>query len=288
MRVIWILMGMIPAASGSGLAAAPPPEAPVQLIREVAYNELRDHDSHGYWRYWVRKHVQNDTRLEEEVETAEGPIKQLVETNGHPIDPQTRQAEQNRLERLVSSPAQEAIHRQAYVEDQKHIGVILKMLPDAFLFQYVGEEGGCHHLRYQPNPSYFARTIEAHIIHAMSGDVWIDARAKRLSRLDGHLVDNVDFGFGLIGRLNKGGWFRMQRVPVSATEWKTDQLEIHMSGHAVVFKSFDKETSEVLGGFASVPAGINLAQGMKILEQTAVVPASGDAAHIAPVSLTGR
>jgi hypothetical protein len=279
---------MIPVATVACYAAAPPPEPPGQLIREVVYNELRDHNSHGYWRYWVRNHVESDTRLEEEVETAEGPIKKLVETNGRPLDPQTTQAEQMRLARLVNSPALEAIHRRAYIEDEKHIGLILKMLPDAFLFQYVGEEDGRYHLRYQPNPSYSARTIETHIIHAMSGDVWIDAQAKRLSRLEGHLVDNVDFGFGLIGRLDRGGWFRMRRIPVSPTEWKTDQLEIHMSGHAVVFKSIDKETSEVLGGFASVPSGMDLAQGVKILEQTAVAPPPADAAHVAPVSLSRR
>ncbi len=38
----------------------------------------------------------------------------------------------------------------------------------------------------------------------MSGDLWVNIRTKRLARLDGHLEENVDFGFGILGRLRKG------------------------------------------------------------------------------------
>ena len=60
------------------------------MIRETIYNELQDHNNHGYWRYWIQQRVQNDTRLQEQVETADGPIARLVQTNGHP--PMTRPA----------------------------------------------------------------------------------------------------------------------------------------------------------------------------------------------------
>jgi hypothetical protein len=59
----------------------------------------------------------------------------------------------------------------------------------------------------------------------------------------------------------------MQRVQVSATEWKTAQLEIHISGRAMLFKTIARETSELRGSFSAVPAGLDLAGGMRILEQ---------------------
>ncbi len=75
MRVLWVFLGILPAASG--LLWAQPSEAARQLVREVVYNELQDHDTHGYWRYWIQQRVQNGTQLENQVETADGPITRI-------------------------------------------------------------------------------------------------------------------------------------------------------------------------------------------------------------------
>jgi len=102
----------------------------------------------------------------------------------------------------------------------------------------------------------------------MSGELWVDARSKRLARLEGRVEENVDFGYGILGRLYKGGWFRLVRTQVSATDWKTAQLEVHMNGRALLVKSFAKETSEVRGGFTPAPAGMNLEQGIIFLKMS--------------------
>ena len=99
----------------------------------------------------------------------------------------------------------------------------------------------------------------------MRGEIWVDLRGKQLVRLDGQLDENVDFGYGILGRLYKGGWFRLQRTEVSATDWKTERLEVHMNGRAFFLKTISRETSEVRGGFEPVPAGLSLAQGMKMI-----------------------
>jgi hypothetical protein len=256
---------------------------PAQLVREVVYNELHDHQSHGYWRYWIERHSQKETRLDDQVETADGPITRLALSNGRPLDLEARQAEQARLYRLLNSPSEQARHRQEYADDEKRIGRIVALLPDAFLYEYAGEEKGCFRLRFHPNPEYPARSIEARIFHAMSGELWVDARHKRMARLDGYLEENVDFGYGILGRLFKGGWFRLERTQVSVTDWKTERLEVHMSGRAMLFKTIARETSEVRGGFAAVPAGMNLAQGLALIGQ----PQQGGGL-VAPAALTMR
>jgi len=288
MRVFWILIGILLAAGAVKQAVAQPPEPAGQLVREVVFNELHDHDTHGFWRYWIVKHTQHATQLEQQVETSDGPVTRLLETNGRPLDSRGEQEERARLDRLVNSTRERASHRQAYIDDENHIARVFGLLPLAYVFEYVDDENGCHHLRYRPSPSYVPRTIEQRIVHSMSGDLWIDAQLKRLSRLDGHFDDNVDFGFGLLGRIDKGGWFRTQRVQVGATEWKMQSMEVHMSGRAILFKSIAHDTGEVRGGFAAVPAGLNLAQGMRILEQTDPHTAPNTLARISPVSLPTR
>jgi len=280
--VVWVAVEVASClAAQPGPPPAPEPTiAPTVLVRDVVYNELHDHHSHGYWRYWVRERNQSGSWLEDQVETADGPVDRLTLVNGHPLTAGEREAEQERLEALLESPEARARHLRQYDEDEDRIGRVLAMLADAFEYEYEGEEDGCYRLRFRPNPGYDAHTIEARIFHAMSGELWVDARYKRLARLDGHFEQNVDFGFGILGRLYKGGWFRLERVQVSPTEWKTDTLEVHLNIRALLVKTFARETSEQRGGFEPVPAKLTLAQGMALLDQTEALnpPAPSSAA----------
>lgn len=239
---------------------------PAQLVREVVYNELHDHAKHSYWRYWIEHRTHGGSSREEQIETPDGPVNRLTQENGQPLSDQQARDELARLDQLLHSPSEQAHRRQEYAEDENRIGRILALLPDAFLYEYADDENGCHRLRFRPNPNYPAHSIEARVFHAMSGELWIDARSKRLARLDGALGENVDFGYGILGRLYKGGWFRLVRTQVSPTDWKTAQLEIHMNGRAMRFKTIAKETSEVRGGFTPAPAGLNLGQAIFFLE----------------------
>jgi hypothetical protein len=262
------------------------------LVREVVFNEVHGHDTHGYWRYWIKRHSGEATQLEQAVETSEGPVARLESSNGRPLLAQARDEEDRRLEKLLSSPGEQAQHRKAYAEDEHRIGRILVLLPDAFLYAPAEEERRtermpecpCYHLRFRPNPGYPAHSIESRIFHAMTGDLWISVEHKRLVRLDGKLRENVDFGFGILGRLYKDGWFRMERTHVSATsgsgDWKTERLEVHMTGRAMFFKTIARETSEVRGGFAPVPPGLSLQQAAVLLRQPAIQPASLAAALV--------
>ena len=80
MRVICTMAGILAVAAGPAWVRAQQPEPAGQLIRETVYNELRDHDNHGYWQYWIEQRVQNETRLQEQVETAKKncPVSQAL------------------------------------------------------------------------------------------------------------------------------------------------------------------------------------------------------------------
>ena len=300
MRRLWLTAGLLVAVQGALCVHAqqsPPPMPASQLVREVVYNELRDHEWHGYWQFQVQRRIQQQTRIEDQVETAQGPIARLALSNGQPLSPEAEQEEKARLRRLLASPAEQAEHLRAYQEDEDRIGRILAMLPDAFLYEYDGDENGCHRLRFRPNPDYPAHTIEARIFHAMSGTLWVDARMKRLVRLNGRVEETLDFGYGILGRVYKGGWFQLQRTQVSPTDWKTDRIEVHLNGRALFIKTFARETSEVRTGFLPVPAGMSLAQGLALLEENQArteaqppiqTPATEKTALIVPAALALR
>jgi hypothetical protein len=281
MRMPWVMAGVFAVAQGMCCAQAQPPMPVGQLVREVVYNELNDHVSHGYWRYWVDSHTPKEALREEFLETAEGPISRIELSNGRPLDAEGRQLEQVRLHHLLSSPTEQARRRQEYDDNEKRVGRIVALLPDAFLYEYTGEENGCYHLRYRPNPAYPAHSIEARIFHAMSGELWVSAANKRMVRLDGRLNQDVIFGFGILGRLYQGGWFSLQRTQVSSTDWKTERFELHMNGRAILFKIITQEISELRSGFSPVTARLDLVKGAALLYQ--IEPES---AHVSTASLS--
>lgn len=243
-------------------------EEPVQMVRAVVWNELNDHQHHGYWRFHVNRRTADGVRQSEQIETADGPLERLVAMNGHRLDAQAEHEEEARIAALLHSPEAQAKLRSDHAADEQRIGRILALLPDAFVYEDRGIQNGQRHLSFRPNPRYPAHSIEARIFHAMSGDLWIETRSLHLSRLEGHLTENVDFGWGLLGRLYQGGWFVLARRQVSGTDWKTAQLEIHMTGRALLFKSIARETSEERSGFRAVAAGLDLAGANEILARS--------------------
>lgn len=255
-------------------------------MRETVYNELHDHDRHGYWRYWVQQQTRKGPRIEQQVETLDGPVGRLLLENGQPLDDKGERLERSKLLTLRNSPSEQANRRRAHREDEERIGRILVLLPDAFIYQEAGIENNCRHLRFTPNPRYSAHSIEGRVFQQLTGDLWIDARMKRMRRLEGRLNDDVTFGFGMLGRVNKGSWFRMVRTQVAENEWKTERLDVHMNGKALMFKSIAHDTSEVRGGFETVPAAMSLEQGLKVLEQTvAAREAAMATGRVSPVAL---
>jgi hypothetical protein len=257
------------ASAGTAVCmAAQPAEAAHDLIRDVVFNELRDHQQHGYWQYQVQKKTAQQTLLQEEIETNTGRVNRLIATNGVPLNARQQQQENERLVHLLNDRSQQAKLKQQYDEDERHIGSMMRLLPDAFLYQYDGAEGDQMRLRFQPNPAFKPPTYEARIFHCMAGMVWVSMREKRLARLRGQLIENVDFGYGLLGRLYKGGTFEMERREVTPGNWKTHVLDVHISGHVILLRSIGKDQREVRTEFHPVPAGLNVAQAAALLDET--------------------
>jgi len=73
---------------------------------------------------------------------------------------------------------------------------------------------------------------------------------------------------------------------VSATEWKTERLEVHMNGRAMLFRTIARETSEVRSGFEAVPPRMSLEQGMRVLEdKDAARTLAAAGGRVAPAAL---
>jgi hypothetical protein len=81
------------------------------------------------------------------------------------------------------------------------------------------------------------------------------------------MIERVEFGYGLLGYINKGGVFAIHRQRVNPTHWKTDLIDIHVAGRVLLFKTVNKEQHEVRSGFRAVPESTTLEQAQALLNK---------------------
>lgn len=263
-----LLSAFVLAATASAAHAIEPAQTPRQLIKDVVYNELVDHRQHGFFEYVDAKRLGQQIVVKAEVETRTGRVSRMLSTGGKPLTAEEEAEESRRLETLLRDPGQQQQLLRDYQGDEDRIARIVALLPNGFLYTFDGVEGDDIRLKYTPNPGFKPPTYEARVFHGMAGTVWVNAREKRLTRLEGRLVSNVDFGYGLLGRLDKGGTFNMERVEVAGGSWKTRVLDVHITGHVILLKSIGKDQEEMRSQFRQVPSDLSLEQAEAMLNRS--------------------
>ncbi|HEX3471867.1 MAG TPA: hypothetical protein VHT28_11845 [Silvibacterium sp.] len=247
-----------------------PTQPAQQLIADVIYNELQDRGCDSFWQYRSFRVSGSQDVVREQVETSDGPIFRVIEDHGNPLDSAERRREDLRLQELVEKPGAMARTRQEHLQDDERMRKVVEMLPQAFLFEYAGpSEGDRVRLSFRPNPAFTPNSYEARIVHALGGTLVVNQKLKRMVDMDGRLVDRVDFGYGILGHVEKGGTFEIHREQVSEVHWKTNLVAVHIRGKVLLFKNVSKDQRESRSDFRPVPHDISLVAAKELLDQAA-------------------
>jgi hypothetical protein len=236
------------------------PQTASQLIVDACHNELHQREHIALWSSRVERRTAGHVYLEEEIETGDGPVHKLLAVDGHEPSPSEQQQDDGKLRDLMQNPKARLVLKKRHDEDDKKFGDLLQAMPTAFLFDDRGKQGENEKLAFRPNPEYIPTTYEEMTLHELSGVVLIDLREKRLSQVSGRLDRQVDFGYGLIGHLDKGGTIEMNRIPVSPGIWKTSSSRIDLNGRFVLFKTIDKKLDETHTDFTPMPPNTTIQQ----------------------------
>jgi hypothetical protein len=262
-------------------AVEPTPSEPAQkLVAEVIYNELHDRECDSFWLYRDVRVAGSQDVVREQVETADGPIFRVIEDHGSPLDSDERKREDARLQTLITRPGEMARVRQEHLQDEARLQKVMEMLPQAFLFTYDGPADANEvKISFRPDPAFTPASYEARVIHALAGTLIVNPRLKRMIDMDGRLIERVDFGFGILGHVEKGGTFEIRREQVSAEHWKTDLVEVHIQGKVLLFKNVTKDQRESRSDFRLVPHDISLKSAKELLDQAAGTGTEAKLAH---------
>lgn len=252
-------------------------------MQEVVNHELAPGKGPpAYWRY--RKTTRNNgtTKLYQVYQTKGGTVRELLAINGHPLPPSQRARQQVRLKAILNNPSTARKREKAHSHDSSQEDRLFAMLPKAFSLQYDGTEGNLVRIKFRPNPNFDPPTREAQVFHHMAGHILVDAQQKRLAAIDGRLISEVKFFWGLLGHLDKGGTFSVHRADVGHGHWQLMRLKVNMQGVALFFKTIGVQENETYKDYKLNPPGMTLREAVERLQR------EGSSADFAAKGSRGR
>jgi hypothetical protein len=251
-------------------AQEPPPEDPVALVRAASWNELHSSNSGHPFRFRLRKQDENGSTTKDIIETKDGDVARLVAVNDKPLTPDRAKIERERLDNLLAHPELQARRHKKEQEDSGRENEMVRLLPDAFIYTYRGvvetPNGPAWRLDFVPNEKFLPPDREAQVYHGMAGQLWIDCAQKRMARLDAHLIADVNFGWGVIGRLYKGGTILVIQKDVGEHHWEALHLKLNLTGKILMLHSITFQSTEDASDYKPVSNSLTYQDAIRMLE----------------------
>ena len=271
--IVWLLWTAVPHAQ----EAQPLEISPNDLVRETVAREVAaaNQNSHLHMFHSRRQNSKgSQTRIY--VETRDAMAGMLIAVNDQPVSQQQQQAEIDHLNWLAGNPEQLRKKRAREKEDADRTLRIVRALPDAFRYKYVGTEA-CSpalgkpgdelvKLEFTPNPAYSPPTKVEQVLEGMKGYLLIDSNQRRIAMIDGTLFRDVSFGWGIIGHLDQGGHFRVQQADIGDGDWEITTMSLQITGKILLFKGLSMISDEKFSDFHPVPQDLTFAKAVDILK----------------------
>lgn len=251
---------------------------PGELVRKAVQNEIKTaNDDADRFMFRSTKTTPKGSTTKIYIETKEATAGLVVAYNGKRLTPGQRRAEEARVERFLKNPEELKKKHNQEREDQERTLRIVRAIPNAFLFEYVGEEQGSAgvgrvgdplvKLKFWPNPRYEPPSRVEQVLTGMQGFVLVDAVRYRIASIDGTLFRDVSFGWGILGHLDRGGHFLVQQQEIADNRWDISSISLDFTGKVLLLRNLVIRSTEVFSGFKKVPPNLTFAQALELLKQ---------------------
>jgi hypothetical protein len=245
------------------------PANPQDFVRQVVNNELGSgHRQHYMYRLTRVKPEGSEVR--QILETDSVLLSRLLFLNGKPLTQEQSKKEDQRLLRLLQSPSELADKRKEQSDEEQRIRKMLSSLPDAFVFEYAGTKalpgGDVAVLNFKPNPNFDPPSRETQVYRGAEGVMEVSLRDRRMASLNATLAEDVNFGWGILGHLDKGGQFQVIQAPVMQGQWMMTRMQLNFTGKLLLLKSLKIRQEQSTSNFEPVPA-LTVAQGIELLKK---------------------
>ena len=228
---VGLLVPMQAAAQATTIGNSPLGVAPKEWATDAAMNELKVLNyGRSYLRYREHTVDAKGDHLRDVIESTDGSVARLIMKEGRPLTAEEDKWEHERMQAMLESPAAYAKHVRGDVSGKKMGMELIRLAPEAFLFNYVPGQpqrpDRVMHaddlpeivLDYKPNPNWTAPSMTADALSGLEGRLWIDAKTHYLTRMEGTVFRPVNFGL-FLARIYPGGKLVFEQTRVSETRW---------------------------------------------------------------------
>ena len=155
---------------------------------------------------------------------------------GEPLSQLQQKKEIARLTGLLQNPAAKPeFLRQQDAELQRRLR-ILEAFPKAFVYQEsVTEPSGVLRFAFSPAKDFSPKDRETRVYRGMRGVMRIDRDHKRLLLVDGEVFRDVPFGWGIFGKLHRGGRFHIEQREVLPDDWEITEMDLDFTYTVLLF-----------------------------------------------------
>lgn len=251
---------------------------PGELVRRVVQNEVRESNNpSAHFLFRGTKTTPKGSTTKIYVETSDATAGMVVGNDGKPLSPEQRRAEEARIGRFVKSPEELRKKRAQEREDAERTMRIVRALPEAFLYEYAGEEKGSAgigrtgdplvKLAFRPNSKYKPPSHVEEVLTGMQGELLLDAARGRIASIDGTLFKDVGFGWGILGHLDRGGRFVVHQEAVEDNLWEISYMSLKLTGRILLVKGLSIDSTEVFSGFRRVAPDLTFAEAVAMLKK---------------------
>lgn len=252
-------------------------QQPVQIVEQAVRTEMADDAAdHSLWMYYEVDRKPGDGVVQWVGDTRMGSLYRVLQQAGRTL---TISEQRAKMDAFIDSPAAQSKQRQGGQHDDKQASQMLTMLPNAFLWTKIGQHDQMIYLHFQPNPNFTPPTWESRVFAAMEGDMVVDEAGYRIVSLKGKLIRQVKFAWGLLGELEPGGTFDVERRQLAPGIWEITQTHVHIQGHALIFKSISEQEDDVKSRFEQLPQNITFQQAEEKLLAQGQQQSAADGVH---------
>lgn len=266
---------LVCASAAAQRASTPATTEQLDLISRATENELQALESPVPFRYQERLEWSWGTETRSVIETSEGRADRIVQFAGGPLSSEQQAKQERRLKKLLSD--HDAVKNELQdqkAETQRRIRMV-KAFPRAFFFDFAGRENGLLRFDFRPNPEFSPKDRETQMYRGMEGKVWVEPAHERIVQVRGKLVKDVSFGWGIFGRLNKGGIYEISQTQLSPGIWRITTLNVDVKGRIFLLNSFRFMRRESNTHFRAVSESLTYSAAVQTL-LAAPIPAEND------------
>jgi len=178
------------------------------------------------------------------VPTGTGTMKLLLKEGDRPVDPAEYRKQLVAWEELLELmlKPEDSRTKTAYAKWQKRKDdrkELLDATHEAFRTTWAGQETCnarlCDVYDVQPNPSFHPHSLVQDVLTRVTAKIWVDRDANQLVHGEAHVMRDISFGGGILGKLYRGGVFFMQQEEVAPGIWLPTRYQYDFTARKFLF-----------------------------------------------------